>query len=64
MQQNSIVADVNRLSIEELHTHGNIGVFECLIKKAGEEDELLPYIIQNKILGTKHLHQRSPLKHA
>jgi predicted transposase/invertase (TIGR01784 family) len=45
MQQNIIVADVNRLSIEELHTHGNIGVFECLIKKASE-DELLTYITE------------------
>ena len=45
MQQNIIVADVNRLSIEELHTHGNIGVFECLIKKASE-DALLPYITE------------------
>ena len=45
MQQNIIVADVNRLSIAELHTHGNIGVFEFLIKKASE-DELLPYITE------------------
>ena len=45
IQQNIIVADINRLSIEELHTHGNIGVFECLIKKASE-DKLLTYITE------------------
>lgn len=38
MQQNAVLVDLSRLSIEELHTHGNIGVYECLVKKATDDN--------------------------
>ena len=38
MQQNAVLVDLSRLSIAELHTHGKIGVYECLVKKATDDN--------------------------
>lgn len=45
MIPHTIVIDLNKFSIEELHNHETIGIYECLMKKS-TEDTFFKYITE------------------